>query len=67
MPRAKIMYDRNLYAMKIEGLTKGEMLSIQNALHVYGAISPVALDVKGYVNAAIDDFNSLAPPAARID
>lgn len=36
MPRAKIMYDKKgHYTMKLEGLTKGEMLSLQNALEVY--------------------------------
>lgn len=68
MPRVKIMYDgRGSYTLSIKGLTKDEMISLQNALEVYGALSPVALDVKGYVNAAIDDFNSDVPPAVRID
>lgn len=67
MPKAKIAKGGDLYSISIKGLTRGEILSLKNALGVYGQVSPVAFDVSGYVNKAVDEFNETRTPHERIE
>lgn len=45
------------YKLTLDGLTKGEVLALVNALNERTQVSPVAEDILGYVRRAITDSN----------
>ena len=62
----KKVKNREVYNLTFASLTKGELLSLYNALASHGENSPVANDVLAYLENGLHEFNENDPSLAQL-